>query len=171
MSVPIYKLDGLSLKAKYFLYILEENGDLEGTITRIADILETSRNRVHEVIDSIEETGYLEVERGSGRKPSIYRLKGVLKAPKVIEQATPKQSEEVKQDLLNEVKALLNEVQGTPKQTVDVNQFLMDSVQEIIHNVGDHNNTLLNENERLKEENKRLLAELNKERWGIKEDE
>jgi len=75
LSVPIYNLDGLSLKAKYFLYILEENGDLEGTITRLADILETSRNRVHEIIDSLESAGYLEIERGSGRKPSIYRMK------------------------------------------------------------------------------------------------
>lgn len=92
MSVPIYKLDGLSLKAKYFLYILEENGDLEGTITRLADILETSRNRVHEIIESLENAGYLEVERGSGRKPSTYRLKGILKP-----------SEAVNQDLLNEL--------------------------------------------------------------------
>lgn len=92
MSVPIYKLDGLSLKAKYFLYILEENGDLEGTITRLADILETSRNRVHEIIESLESAGYLEIERGSGRKPSTYRLKGILKP-----------SEAVNQDLLNEL--------------------------------------------------------------------
>lgn len=92
MSVPIYKLDGLSLKAKYFLYILEENGDLEGTITRLADILEISRNRVHEIIESLENAGYLEVERGSGRKPSTYRLKGILKP-----------SEAVNQDLLNEL--------------------------------------------------------------------
>lgn len=92
MSVPIYKLDGLSLKAKYFLYILEENGDLEGTITRLADILKTSRNRVHEIIESLENAGYLEVERGSGRKPSTYRLKGILKP-----------SEAVNQDLLNEL--------------------------------------------------------------------
>lgn len=92
MSVPIYKLDGLSIKAKYFLYILEENGDLEGTITRLADILETSRNRVHEIIESLENAGYLEIERGSGRKPSTYRLKGILKP-----------SEAVNQDLLNEL--------------------------------------------------------------------
>ncbi|MDT3497316.1 hypothetical protein NLU03_23775 [Bacillus toyonensis] len=93
MSVPIYKLDGLSLKAKYFLYILEENGDLEGTITRLADILETSRNRVHEIIESLENAGYLEIERGSGRKPSTYRLKGMLKPSEVIDQ-----------DSLNEVR-------------------------------------------------------------------
>ncbi|WP_257207428.1 hypothetical protein [Bacillus toyonensis] len=92
MSVPIYKLDGLSLKAKYFLYILEENGDLEGTITRLADILETSRNRVHEIIESLENAGYLEIERGSGRKPSTYRMKGILKPSGAVDQ-----------DLLNEV--------------------------------------------------------------------
>ncbi|EJR08192.1 MarR family transcriptional regulator [Bacillus cereus] len=71
--MKIYELP-ISQKAKFFLYTLREFGVLEMTYVQLSELLEMNRVYLPAIINDLEEKGLITVERGWGRKPSVYKI-------------------------------------------------------------------------------------------------
>ncbi|MDA2637498.1 MarR family transcriptional regulator [Bacillus cereus] len=71
--MEIYKLN-ISHKAKFFLYTLREMKEMEKTYSDLSDLLAINRSLIPGVIKELEENKLITVERGKGKKPSIYRI-------------------------------------------------------------------------------------------------
>ncbi|WP_170959229.1 MarR family transcriptional regulator [Bacillus pseudomycoides] len=71
--MKIYQLN-ISQKAKFFLYTLQEFGELEITYVQISELLEINKVYLSGIINELERKGLITVERGWGRKPSVYRI-------------------------------------------------------------------------------------------------
>ncbi|MEH6889328.1 MarR family transcriptional regulator [Bacillus sp. JJ864] len=71
--MKIYELP-ISQKAKFFLYTLKEFGVLEMTYVQLSELLEMNRVYLPAIINDLEEKGLITVERGWGRKPSVYKI-------------------------------------------------------------------------------------------------
>ncbi|PFZ33842.1 MarR family transcriptional regulator [Bacillus wiedmannii] len=71
--MKIYELP-ISQKAKFFLYTLREFGELEMTYVQLSELLEMNRVYLPAIINDLEEKGLITVERGWGRKPSVYKI-------------------------------------------------------------------------------------------------
>jgi DNA-binding IscR family transcriptional regulator len=54
---------------------LREFGELEMTYVQLSELLEMNRVYLPAIINDLEDKGLITVERGWGRKPSVYKIK------------------------------------------------------------------------------------------------